>query len=99
MRISAIQTVNYNLKAIKNNVRNDIPKDKDSVAIQPSFKGKIGAGVGSGLGTAAVAWLGAGALLAAGPLAIAAGLLCGCLGGAAIGHTAEEIVDEIDKNK
>ncbi len=91
MQINSITSFNYNGNSYRKNTAS-----KNQNVQNLSFKGGKGAGVGSAIGTAGVAWLGIGALIAAGPLAVAAGLLGGCLGGAAIGHSIEEAIDKLD---
>ncbi len=93
MQINSITGFNYNKNLSSKTI---ISKKQNAQTL--SFEGGKGAGIGSALGTAGVAWLGLGALVAAGPLAVAAGLLAGCAGGSAIGHGVEELADKIKNN-
>lgn len=93
MKINSITSYHYN-----KNQCNQLKTSKHQNSSNLSFRGGKGAGVGSALGTAAVAWIGGAALAAMGPLALLGGMAAGFVGGAITGHGVEEVIDAIEKD-
>ncbi len=98
MRIFSIQNNYYNKSYLENN-KNNFAKSKNSQKLNLTFNGEKGAAVGSALGILGSV-LATTVIATTGPLGICVGLLAGSVGGSAVGHGTEELIDKIkEQNK